>query len=201
MCYGAPTGAQRQRVRLGEEEQGSARSFRRPGGNGAERTLRRRGGFSSLFGRSKRDARVLSQEIWQSLGPLPSSAPVYALGHLPQRGRLAGGSGTRPYKGGGRQRLSPHRSADGHQAPFSVGAVAPSGRNAGRQQEGAQMCPATERRSGLIQGPSGRPRKPGVRGGGVEDAGGKAAQIRLPPAPGGFFVPFWSVKKGHPRPP
>ena len=34
----------------------------------------------------------------------------------------------------------------------------------------------------------------------MEDAGGNAAQIRLPPAPGGFFVPFWPVKKGHPRP-
>ena len=100
------------------------------------------------------------------------------------------------------------------------------------------MCPPSARRSGLIQGPSGRPRKPGARGDGVEIEGGMPPKNRstifggprASPAQrvawgeeeqgsgrsfrrpggngakrtlrrrGGFFVPFWPVKKGHPRP-
>ena len=40
-------------------------------------------------------------------------------------------------KGRGKHRLPSCRSADGHQAPLLVGALAPSGRNAGRQHRGA----------------------------------------------------------------
>ena len=152
-------------------------------------------------------------------------------------------------KGRGKHRLPSCRSADGHQAPFPVGAFAPSGRNAGRQHRGREcvMGPQPEpsvsgsgwerpippvrgkwpkakggrdeqgsgrsfRRPGgngakrTLRGrgapagektvPSGRPRKPGVRGDGVEIEGGTPPENRFTIAPRRLFRPFLAGQKG-----
>ena len=68
-----------------------------------------------------------------------------------------------------------------------------------RETKHSGLCEDEVLRSGLIRGPSGRPRKPGVRGRRCGDEGARA-RSRFHRQPTAAFCPFLAGQKGTPAP-
>ena len=97
------------------------------------------------------------------------------------------------------RRQPAHRSADGGRRFVPWGLLylpeGMQGGSIGGANVSQSIAPVDEKSV-----PSGRPRKTGVRGRRCGDEGACARSRFHRRSPGGFFVPFWPVKKGHPIP-